>query len=47
MAARARGLPLICANPDLVVDLGGRLYPCAGVLGELYEALGGEVYWAG
>ena len=46
-ASLARGLPLICANPDLVVDLRGRHYPCAGVLGELYEAIGGPVYWAG
>jgi HAD superfamily hydrolase (TIGR01459 family) len=46
-AARARSLPLICANPDLIVDVGGVMLPCAGVLGEAYEAIGGEVYWAG
>jgi HAD superfamily hydrolase (TIGR01459 family) len=45
--ARARGLPLVCANPDLVVDVGGTLLPCAGLLGALYEELGGEVFWAG
>lgn len=46
-AARARALPFVCANPDLVVDVGGRLYLCAGAIADLYEKLGGEVYWAG
>jgi HAD superfamily hydrolase (TIGR01459 family) len=46
-AAHARSLPFVCANPDLVVDVGGTLYPCAGALAALYEALGGEVFWAG
>lgn len=45
--AREFGLPFVCANPDLVVDVGGRLYPCAGQLAELYERLGGAVFWAG
>lgn len=45
--ARARNLPFVCANPDLVVDVGGRLYLCAGALAEAYEAMGGDVYWAG
>jgi HAD superfamily hydrolase (TIGR01459 family) len=45
--ARARDLPFVCANPDLVVDVGGTLYPCAGALAALYESLGGEVFWAG
>lgn len=45
--ARDRGLPFICANPDFVVDVGGRLFLCAGALGDLYEELGGAVFWAG
>ncbi|MGQ0673766.1 MAG: TIGR01459 family HAD-type hydrolase [Hyphomicrobium sp.] len=45
--ALLRRLPFVCANPDLVVDVGGRLYPCAGALADLYEKLGGEVFWAG
>jgi HAD superfamily hydrolase (TIGR01459 family) len=45
--AHALGLPFVCANPDLVVDVGGRLFPCAGALGDLYAHLGGEVFWAG
>lgn len=46
-SARDSNLSLICANPDLVVDVGGQLYLCAGALGDLYEDLGGEVFWAG
>jgi len=46
-AAHARTLPFVCANPDLVVDVGGRLYPCAGALAEVYERMGGSVFWAG
>ncbi|MEN2495274.1 MAG: Acid sugar phosphatase [Hyphomicrobiaceae bacterium hypho_1] len=42
-----RGLTFICANPDLVVDVGGRLFPCAGAIAKVYEDLGGDVYWAG
>jgi len=46
-AALRRQLPLVCANPDLIVDVGGELLPCAGVVAELYEGMGGQVYWAG
>jgi len=45
--ARARDLPFVCANPDLVVDVGGRQYVCAGAIADLYERLDGEVFWAG
>jgi HAD superfamily hydrolase (TIGR01459 family) len=44
---RDRGLPFVCANPDLVVDVGGRHFVCAGALGEAYSAIGGHVFWAG
>ena len=44
---KARGLTLICANPDKVVWEGGRLYPCAGAIAEEYETIGGEVLMAG
>lgn len=46
-AARDRGLVLICANPDLVVQKGDRLVPCAGALAQLYAGLGGQVEMAG
>jgi HAD superfamily hydrolase (TIGR01459 family) len=46
-AMRARGLPMICANPDKVVRRGETLIPCAGALAELYQAMGGETVMAG
>lgn len=45
--ARARGLPFVCANPDLVVDVGGTQYLCAGAIADLYERMDGPVFWAG
>jgi HAD superfamily hydrolase (TIGR01459 family) len=42
-----RGLPMICANPDRVVEHGERLIYCGGALGDLYEARGGKVRMAG
>lgn len=42
-----RGLPMICANPDLTVEYGDRVLFCAGALAKLYEELGGEVVYAG
>ena len=45
--ALALRLPFICANPDLVVDIGGRHYICAGAIADLYERMDGEVFWAG
>lgn len=43
----ARQLPLICANPDLVVDVGTERLPCAGAIAAVYETMDGPVYWAG
>ena len=34
---KARGLPMICANPDKIVRKGERLLYCAGALAEAYE----------
>jgi HAD superfamily hydrolase (TIGR01459 family) len=42
-----RKLPFICANPDLVVDVGEKRYLCAGSIAAEYERRGGEVFWAG
>jgi HAD superfamily hydrolase (TIGR01459 family) len=39
----AAGLPMLCANPDLTVDRGGRTIWCAGALAERYAAMGGAV----
>jgi HAD superfamily hydrolase (TIGR01459 family) len=46
-AALARALPMVCANPDLVVIAGGRRSICAGAMAQRYEALGGRVRWHG
>ncbi len=43
----ARGAPMICANPDIVVERGDTLIWCAGALARLYEDLGGDVAIAG
>jgi len=43
----ARKLPMICANPDVRVERGGRLIFCAGALAQHYERLGGKVAYAG
>jgi len=42
-----RGLPFICANPDIVVERGDRMIWCAGALAREYENLGGKVIYAG
>jgi len=44
---RKRGLPMICANPDVVVERGHELVYCAGAVADLYAADGGEVIYAG
>ncbi len=43
----ARALPFVCANPDLVVDVGAVQLLCAGSIAAEYERLGGQVFWAG
>jgi len=42
-----RGLLMICANPDIVVQRGDKMIYCAGALAALYETLGGQVLMAG
>jgi HAD superfamily hydrolase (TIGR01459 family) len=44
---RRRSLPMICANPDIVVERGDRLVYCAGAIADLYAAAGGSVIYAG
>jgi HAD superfamily hydrolase (TIGR01459 family) len=41
--AADRGLPMVCANPDLAVIRGGRRRPCSGAIAARYVALGGTV----
>jgi HAD superfamily hydrolase (TIGR01459 family) len=44
---RRRALPMICANPDIVVERGNQLVYCAGAIADLYAATGGAVVYAG
>jgi len=44
---RARNLPFICANPDVVVERGDRLIWCAGALARDFTQLGGRTLIAG
>ena len=46
-ALRARDLPMLCANPDIVVQKGAKLLYCAGALAKVYEAIGGRVVYYG
>jgi HAD superfamily hydrolase (TIGR01450 family) len=46
-AFSARHVPMICANPDLVVERGHRMIPCAGAMAAFYRRLGGETSIAG
>jgi HAD superfamily hydrolase (TIGR01459 family) len=43
----ARRVPMICANPDILVERGEKLIYCAGALAADYAARGGEVAYAG
>lgn len=40
-------LPVICANPDRIVQIGTRIMHCAGAMAEIHEKNGGEVIWLG
>ena len=42
-----RDLGLICANPDIVVERGNRLVPCAGAIAALYDVMGGKTLISG
>jgi HAD superfamily hydrolase (TIGR01459 family) len=45
--AKQKGLKLLCANPDLVVDRGGVREWCAGAVARLYTEMGGESLYFG
>ncbi len=46
-AARQRGLVMVCANPDIVVDRGTRRIWCGGALAQAYEQAGGDARYFG
>ncbi|MEQ6201687.1 TIGR01459 family HAD-type hydrolase [Sulfitobacter sp. HNIBRBA2951] len=43
----ARGLKLLCANPDIVVDRGDIREWCAGAVAKMYTEMGGESLYFG
>lgn len=45
--ARLRDLPLLCANPDVIVDVGDKRIFCAGAIAEAYTAIGGTSLYFG
>ncbi len=42
-----RGLEMLCANPDIVVQRGGKLIFCAGAIAREYEKMGGRAVYYG
>lgn len=47
LMAKTRGLPMFCANPDIVVDFGDRRIYCAGALAVHYQQMGGVAHYYG
>jgi len=47
LVAREKGLKLLCANPDIVVDRGEVREWCAGALAQMYTEMGGESLYFG
>lgn len=47
LLGKTRGLTLLCANPDVVVDMGDTRLYCAGALAQAYEAMGGATLYFG
>ncbi len=45
--AKQKGMKLLCANPDIVVDRGEKREWCAGALAQLYSEMGGESLYFG
>lgn len=45
--AKQKGLKLLCANPDIIVDRGDHREWCAGALARLYTEMGGESLYFG
>jgi HAD superfamily hydrolase (TIGR01459 family) len=44
---RERNIMMICANPDIKAERGGKLIYCAGAIAQAYEVIGGQVSYAG
>ena len=44
---KTKGLKLLCANPDVIVDVGDRRIYCAGAIAAAYTEAGGRSYYFG
>lgn len=42
-----RGLPMLCANPDITVDVGDKRIYCGGAIGLAYSEAGGTTHYFG
>ncbi len=47
LLGKTLGLPMLCANPDIIVDLGDKRIYCAGALAQAYEEMGGTALYFG
>lgn len=47
LLGKTLGLPMLCANPDIVVDMGDKRLYCAGALAQVYEEMGGTALYFG
>ncbi len=47
LLGKTLGLPMLCANPDIVVDMGAKRLYCAGALAQAYEEMGGTALYFG
>ncbi len=47
LLGKTLGLPMLCANPDIIVDYGDKRLYCAGALAAEYEKMGGTALYFG
>ncbi len=47
LLGKTRGLPMLCANPDIIVDMGEKRLYCAGAIAGAYEDMGGTALYFG
>ncbi|MBI1219084.1 MAG: TIGR01459 family HAD-type hydrolase [Rhodobacteraceae bacterium] len=47
LSAKVKGLTMLCANPDIIVDYGDKRLWCAGALAQDYEAMGATALYFG
>lgn len=47
LSAKVKGLKMLCANPDIIVDYGDKRLWCAGALARDYDEMGGEALYFG